>query len=77
VAVATWTQDDVDRLKAAVGSGVLTVSYDGPPKRSITYHSLRDMRELLAEMVREVAGETGAAPPSFRRVAWRRGFDAE
>jgi hypothetical protein len=73
--VATWTQEDVDRLKEAVGSGILTVVYDGPPKRSITYQSLRDMRELLAEMVRDVAGEAGTAPPSFRRVAWRRGFD--
>jgi hypothetical protein len=31
----TWTQADIDKLKAAVASGALTVSYDGPPRRSI------------------------------------------
>ena len=46
----------------------------GAHKRTITYQSLRDMRELLAEMVRDVAGQAGVPVTSFRRVAWRRGF---
>jgi hypothetical protein len=55
----TWTQADVDALKEAIKSGVLTVAYDGPPRRSITYQSLSEMRELLAEMVAQVNGAAG------------------
>lgn len=51
-----WTQADIDKLKAAVASGVLTVSYAGPPARTITYQSLGAMRALLAEMVGTVNG---------------------
>jgi hypothetical protein len=65
--VAIWTQADIDALKAAVASGLLTVSYSGPPARTITYQSLTAMRALLAEMVADVAGETGA------RRRYRRG----
>jgi hypothetical protein len=49
-----WTADDLATLKAAIVSGVLTVRYSGPPAREITYQSLAAMRELLAEMRREV-----------------------
>ncbi|HET7500645.1 MAG TPA: hypothetical protein VFK02_06560, partial [Kofleriaceae bacterium] len=54
----------------AVAAGVLTVSYAGPPARSITYQSLAEMRSLLAEMVRAVNPR-----PTFRRVAFSKGFD--
>lgn len=64
-----WTQSDIDKLKAAVASGVLSVSYDGPPKRQVTYQSLRDMRDLLAEMRREVNGGD-----TFRLAATSKGF---
>jgi hypothetical protein len=67
--VATWSQTDIDTLKAAVASGILTVSYDGPPRRTIQYQNLRDMRDLLAEMTRQV----GTAP-SYRRVSFSKGF---
>lgn len=71
-----WTQDDIDRLRAAIASGIQTVSYDGPPRRTITYHSMSDMRSLLGEMSRAVTAETSASPPlSFRRVVWSKGFD--
>lgn len=53
-----WKQEDIDKLSAAVASGVLTVSYAGPPARTITYQSLGAMRALLAEMRREVNGGT-------------------
>jgi hypothetical protein len=69
VADTIWTQADIDKLKAAVASGVLSVSYDGPPKRQVTYQSLRDMRDLLAEMRREVKGSE-----SFRLAATSKGF---
>lgn len=60
-----WTQQDVDRLRAAVSSGIMTVSYDGPPRRSITYHSLDAMRDLLREMEAEVEGRIGHRLASF------------
>jgi hypothetical protein len=71
--MATWTQTDVDNLKAAVASGVLTVRYDGPPSRMITYQSLTEMRSLLAEMVTAVAGAAGTGTP-YRLVATRKGL---
>jgi hypothetical protein len=67
--MATWTQADIDRLKEAISSGVLTVSYAGPPARSKTYQSLEAMRSLLAEMTRQVSGA-----PSFSRAAFSKGF---
>ncbi len=66
-----WTQADIDKLKRAVASGVLSVSYDGPPRRQVQYQSLREMRDLLAEMRREVN-----ATPSFRRASFSKGFDS-
>ncbi len=64
-----WTQADIDSLKGAVASGILTVRYDGPPGRTITYQSLAEMRALLAEMQRSVKGTT-----SYRLVQTRKGF---
>ena len=70
MATPIWTQADIDTLKAAIAKGVLSVSYAGPPARSITYQSLAEMRSLLADMVRSVNG--GGA--KFRRVAFKKGF---
>lgn len=67
--MATWTQQDLDTLKAAVASGVLTVIYAGPPQRQVTYQSLDEMRSLLAEMVKQVTGST-----SFRRAQFGKGI---
>lgn len=67
-----WTQADIDALKAAIASSVLTVSYAGPPARSLTYRSLAEMRESLSLMEREVAGSATAV--TYRRVKWHRGF---
>lgn len=57
--MAIWTQADVDTLKAAVATGVLSVEYSGPPARRITYHSLAEMRSLLASMVADVGANAG------------------
>jgi hypothetical protein len=65
----TWTQEEIDALKAAIASGVLTVSYAGPPQRSVTYQSLAEMRALLADMNRQVT-----EAPSYRRVQFNKGF---
>lgn len=70
--VATWTQADIDRLKKAISSGILTVSYAGPPARTITYQSLKEMRELLAEMESSVSVAAGRS--TFRRARVERGF---
>jgi hypothetical protein len=64
-----WVQADIDVLRAAVAGGVLTVTYDGPPRRSITYQSLAEMRSLLAAMNKDVT-----AAPSARRVRTSKGF---
>lgn len=55
----TWSQIDIDALKAAIATGALTVTY--PDGRSITYRSLRDMREIVGMMERE-------ATPNPRRI---------
>lgn len=70
--MATWTQADVDTLKAAVASGVLQVTFDGPPRRSITYQSLAEMRALLAEMQAAVNRPAGRA--SFVLVSTSKGL---
>ena len=67
-----WTQSDVDSLKTAVASGVLTVSYDGPPRRTITYQNLTEMRALLVSMAHDVARAAGR--PSYRLASVRKGF---
>jgi hypothetical protein len=64
-----WTEEDIATLKAACASGILTVSYTGPPARSITYQDLETMRALLADMVRDVRGA-----PAFRRVEFSKGY---
>ena len=71
--MALWSQDDIDTLKAAVASGVLTVSYAGPPSRTITYQSLAEMRSLLAEMVADVAESSGTRK-RYRVSAHTKGF---
>ncbi len=69
-----WVQADVDRLKAVIASGAKSVRYDGPPGRSFEAHTLTEMRELLAEMVAEVADAAGTRQ-SFRFAKTKKGFD--
>jgi hypothetical protein len=69
--VAIWTADDVANLKAAIASGVLTVSFAGPPARTVTYQDLGEMRKLLAEMIRDV---NGTATVTHRNAVVSRGF---
>lgn len=68
----TWTQSDIDTLKAAIASGVLSVNYAGPPARSITYQSLEAMRSLLAEMRAEVNAAAGR--PRYTLARTSKGF---
>lgn len=71
--MALWTQSDIDSLKAAVASGVLSVTYSGPPQRTVTYHSLSEMRALLTEMVADVNAQAGGS--SFSIASTKKGFD--
>jgi hypothetical protein len=70
--VATWTAEEVAVLKTAIASGVLTVTYDGPPRRSVTYQSLSEMRSLLASMQQDIAAAGGS--PSYKLIATRTGL---
>lgn len=63
---AGYTQDDIDTLRAAIASGVKTVSYQGPPARTITYQDLNLMRQILADMVAEVGNTAGTRVKSRR-----------
>ena len=73
--MALWSQADVDALKTAISSGILTVTYEGPPKRSVTYQDLRAMRELLAAMVADVAGQAaGTGRTSYTLISTRKGL---
>lgn len=71
-----WTQTELEQVRAAVlalakGERVVSVSYAGPPARSVSYGiaDLGQLRQLLSEMERAVS-----AAPKFRRVAFSKGF---
>lgn len=68
-----WTQTDLDSLKSAIASGILTVSYAGPPSRTITYQSLPEMRKLLADMQADVSTTAGTRT-GYRLVSTRKGL---
>ena len=70
--MSTWTQAERDTLKAAIASGVLSVTYDGPPRRSVTYQSLDAMRTLLAEMDASIARTGGRK--SYTLASTRKGL---
>lgn len=53
-----WPDADILILRSAIVSGVLTVSYSGPPSRTVTYQSLSSMLELLA-LINSQNGDLG------------------
>jgi len=70
--VAGWTQTDIDTLKAAIASGIMSVSYSGPPSRSVTYQSTASMLEALSLMQSEVNASSGGKP--YRLATTRKGL---
>lgn len=74
--MAGWTEDDIATLKAAIKTGLLSVSYggNGAPTRSVTYQSLSEMRKLLADMEADVDATTGSGPPRYRVFSLDKGF---
>lgn len=72
-----YTQADLTAVTAAIvalasGTRTVTVSYAGPPARSITYGiaQLGELRALQAEIQRDLNGT-----PTYRRVSFAKGFD--
>jgi len=69
-----WTESDMTALKTAIASGVQTVTYTGPPSRTITYQSLAEMRKLLADMQADVETTAGTRKP-YRFAQSSKGFE--
>lgn len=64
-----WTQADVDEMRAALkrllmGAAVQTVSYNGPPARTVAYHpaDIDALRAELAQAEATLARSSGAKP---------------
>ena len=68
----SWTQTDIDALKAALGTGALKVRYaDG---REVTYRTLDEMERLLTRMTAAVSPAAGGWKRRQRTPAFRNGF---
>lgn len=65
-----WTQTDIETLEKAIASGTLSVTFSGPPARSITYQNIDAMFKILAVMKQQVNGGATA----FRLGATRKGL---
>lgn len=68
----TYTQAEIDTLKSAIVSGILTVEYSGPPARKVTYQSLDAMRKQLALMEQSLNAGTGVVTHSV--ASTKKGF---
>lgn len=67
-----WTQTDIDTLRTAIASGVLTVTYGGPPARTVTYQSIPAMMAALSNAVAELNNAAGTRQP-FKLIGARKG----
>ena len=65
----TWTQADIDALRASIasGGGATTLQFGN---RSVTFATIKDRLALLAEMERVV---NPSAAPAYRLAAHRKG----
>lgn len=61
-----WTQDDVDALKAAMATGARDVQYSDGSR--ISYRTLAEMRDVLAEMQAEIVKATQPGRRTYRAV---------
>lgn len=62
--MALWTQSDVDELAVAikaVACGAKSVSFGGPPARTVTHHNLEEMLVLLGQMQAVVNADAGTS----------------
>lgn len=74
---SVYTTSDLTTVKNAIielasGARTVTVTYAGPPSRSITYAAaqLPQLRELLSEIQRDLNNA-----PTYRRTSFNKGFD--
>lgn len=70
--MALWTQSDCDALQVAALSGVLTVTYDGPPRRSVTFRTLDEIWSVLAVAQQSVNAQAGKS--SYVLAGTRKGL---
>lgn len=71
-----WTQEEIAQVRAAVlalatGTRAVSVSYAGPPARSVSYGTvdLPNLRAMLADMERSAGSN-----PTYRLAATRKGL---
>lgn len=65
---ATEIENDIKTVRAAIGSGALSVSYSD---RSVTYRSMIELRQALQLLETELSGVNGTA--RVRSVAFMTG----
>lgn len=75
--MAAWTAEEIASVRAAIvalasGQRAASISYAGPPARSVTYvpAQLGELRALLASMEQQA----NTAPHGFRRFGFSKGF---
>jgi hypothetical protein len=66
----TWTQSELDALKAAYASGTLRVSYDG---RTVEYGSEADLIRRIRVIERGIATASGKPRPSRSLASFSKG----
>ena len=66
-----YTEEQVQALRDALASGVVRVKYEG---REITYRSLDEIRQVLAQAEAEVARNNGTPPVRQIRISTQKGF---
>ena len=66
-----YTQDDIDRLKAVIASGVQRANYNG---RDVTYASLDKLIALLRIMEAEVGAATGVPVTRRSYASFSKGY---
>ena len=66
-----YTESQVQALRDSLSSGVLKVKYEG---REITYRSLDEIRQVLAQAEAEVARNNGTPPVRHIRISTTKGF---
>jgi hypothetical protein len=66
----TWTQSELDALKAAYASGTLRVSYDG---KTVECGSEADLIRRIRTLEREIAATSGKTKPSRSLASFRKG----
>lgn len=70
--MAGWTQADADRLRATIGTGRKSVSYEG--KGTITYQDTGEMMKALKVMQAEVSRAAGVVRTRQVRIVSSSGY---